>query len=70
MVFRNLRRPPHTAPEMAASSRLEQVSETHRRLLGFSASEYRMWLVGFRRSADGSGWEKVGGSPLPAPRPF
>ena len=47
-----------SAPADPAYRRLDQVSETHRRLLGFSAADYRMWLVGFRQSAVGSGRER------------
>lgn len=34
----------------SAYRRLRHVSVIHRRLLGLSAADYRMWLVGCRRS--------------------
>ena len=45
-----LRADPSVPRPDTAYRHLCQVSATHRRLLGFSDADYRMWLVGFSRS--------------------
>lgn len=44
-----LRAGPPALPTDTAYRRLEQASEIHRQLIGYSASDYRLWLVGSAR---------------------